>query len=123
VYGTPLSTPDAAAFGGSAKLGAPAPDAPMRARGGGSGFLLERLPGSFEVLHVPNGSRPDAPAGIKLTVIGEDLHDDTGMFAQRFDATPGATYLLRPDQHLCARWRTFDPAKIAAARDRAFGRG
>jgi 3-(3-hydroxy-phenyl)propionate hydroxylase len=122
VYGTPLSTPDAAAFGGSAKLGAPAPDAPMRTRGGGSGFLLERLPGSFEVLHVANGARPAAPAGIKLTVIGEDLHDAAGMFAQRFDATPGATYLLRPDQHLCARWRTFDPAKIAAARDRALGR-
>jgi len=122
VYNTPLSTPDEAPFGGTARLGAPAPDAPLRRRPGSSGFLLERLPGSFEVLHVTDGARPDAPAGTRLTVIGEDLHDDAGTFAQRYDATPGATYLLRPDQHLCARWRRFDAAKIAAARDRALGR-
>jgi 3-(3-hydroxy-phenyl)propionate hydroxylase len=122
VYDTLLSTPDEAAFGGSAKLGAPAPDAPLRRRSG-SGFLLEQLSGSFELLHVADGTRPDPPAGMHLTVIGDDLHDDAGTFAQRYDATPGATYLLRPDQHLCARWRAFEPAKIAAARERALGRG
>ena len=55
-------------------------------------------------------------------MIGDDLIDRTGLFAQRFDATPGATYLLRPDQHLCARWRTFDPRKVEQARARALGR-
>ncbi len=121
VYDSPLSTPDEAAFGGTAKLGAPVPDAPMRRRDGRSGYLLERLAGGFEVLHVPDGARPDVPAEIKLTVIGEDLSDDEGLFAQRFDATPGATYLLRPDQHLCARWRAFDRGKVDAARARALG--
>jgi 3-(3-hydroxy-phenyl)propionate hydroxylase len=123
VYDTPLSTPDGTPFAGAARLGAPVPDAPLRRRGGGSAFLLAQLSGSFEVLHVKDGQRPHAPPGTRLTVIGDDLHDDAGMFAQRFDATPGATYLLRPDQHLCARWRTFEPAKIAAARARALGRG
>ena len=46
------------------------------------------------------------PAGIKLTVIGRDLIDTRGDFAERFDAQPGTGYLLRPDQHICARWRT-----------------
>jgi 3-(3-hydroxy-phenyl)propionate hydroxylase len=123
VYDTPLSTPDETPFAGAARLGAPVPDAPMRRRHGGSGFLLERLAGEFEVLAVRDGARPHAADGVKLTVIGRDLYDDTGTFAQRFDATPGATYLVRPDQHLCARWRSFDVAKIAAARDRALGRG
>ena len=53
IYDTPLSTPDDdAVFAGSARLGAPVPDAPMRARDGTSGFLLERLSGDFELLHV-----------------------------------------------------------------------
>ncbi len=118
VYDTPLSTPDEAAFKGSAKLGAPVPDAVMRTRAGENKFLLEQLSGGFELIHVKNGARPDAPEGIKLTTIGEDLHDAEGMFMQRFDATPGATYLLRPDQHLAARWRNFDAAKVSAARAR-----
>jgi 3-(3-hydroxy-phenyl)propionate hydroxylase len=55
-------------------------------------------------------------------VIGEDFFDESGMFAQRFDATPGATYLVRPDQHLCARWRSFDAAAISRAYRRALQR-
>ena len=122
VYDTPLSTPDEVSFVGSARLGAPIPDAPMRGRDGKPSFLLERLSGDFELLHVGNGARPDVPAGIKLTVVGEDLYDDAGTFARRFDATPGASYLLRPDQHLCARFRIASRDRIAAARDRALGR-
>jgi 3-(3-hydroxy-phenyl)propionate hydroxylase len=121
LYDTPLSTPDAAPFKGSAWLGAPVPDAPLRDRQGASGYLLEHLRGQFEVLHVKNGARPDAPADVKLTVLGEDFLDEAGLFTQRFDATPGATYLLRPDQHLCARWRSYDADRICNARDRALG--
>jgi len=54
--------------------------------------------------------------------IGEDLADPDGVLTQRLDATPGAAYLLRPDQHLCARWRSLDRGKVAAARDRALGK-
>ena len=122
VHATALSSPDEAPFGGSAKLGAPAPDVPMRDRAGTFGFLLERLRGAPELLHVAGGPRPRPPAGVALTVIGEDLIDAAGHFTTRFDATPGATYLLRPDQHLAARWRSFDAAKVGAALDRMFAR-
>jgi 3-(3-hydroxy-phenyl)propionate hydroxylase len=45
-HDSPLSTPDEAPFGGSARLGAPVPDAPMRERGGRDGYLLEQLGGA-----------------------------------------------------------------------------
>jgi 3-(3-hydroxy-phenyl)propionate hydroxylase len=122
VYDSPLSTPDEFPFAGSARLGAPLPDAPMSARDGKQGYLLERLGGGFEVLTVKNGARPDGPEGIRLTVIGEDLIDVTGAFARRFDASPGATYVVRPDQHLAARFRAFDADKVRRAVGRALGR-
>jgi 3-(3-hydroxy-phenyl)propionate hydroxylase len=39
--------------------------------------------------------------------------------AGRYDGQPGTTYLIRPDQHVAARWRDFDPAKIQKALARA----
>jgi 3-(3-hydroxy-phenyl)propionate hydroxylase len=41
--------------------------------------------------------------------------------AQRYDATPDTVYLLRPDQHVVARWRTLDMAQLQAALARALG--
>jgi 3-(3-hydroxy-phenyl)propionate hydroxylase len=120
-YDTPLSTPDREPFGGSARLGAPVPDARLQDSAGEPGFLVESLSGDFELLYMKDGARPAPPAGVKLTVIGEDLIDAQGRFAERFDATPGAVYLLRPDQHLCARMRRFDRARVQAAVARAKG--
>ena len=127
VYDTPLSTPDTAPFAGTAKVGAPLPDAPLLRGDGTATHLLENLRGEFEIIHVKNGDatngqRPGVVDGIALTVIGEDLLDDEGKFTQRFDATPGATYLVRPDQHLSARWRSFDAAALVLARERALQR-
>jgi len=124
VYDTLLSTPDAAPFAGTAKLGAPLPDAPLRRADGAPTHLLDNLRGEFAIIHIKNGAaadgrKPEAIDGVVLTVIGDDLLDEEGKFTQRFDATPGATYLARPDQHLCARWRSFDAAALKHARERA----
>jgi 3-(3-hydroxy-phenyl)propionate hydroxylase len=41
---------------------------------------------------------------------------------RRYDARPGTVYLLRPDQHVSARWRVPSSAQIRAAFDRALGK-
>ncbi len=47
------------------------------------------------------------------------LHDPDGRAWRRFDARPGTTYLLRPDQHVCARFRDFDADALMRAQRRA----
>ena len=127
VYDTPLSTPDADAVrrhGQARRAGARRAAAPRRRRGDASCSKICAANSTSSTSRTATRARPRARAvdGIALTVIGEDLIDDEGMFAQRFDATPGATYLVRPDQHLCARWRSFDAAALLRARERALQR-
>jgi 3-(3-hydroxy-phenyl)propionate hydroxylase len=47
------------------------------------------------------------------------LADTQGLMARRYDAKPGTAYLARPDQHVAARWRAFDPSRVRAAVARA----
>jgi 3-(3-hydroxy-phenyl)propionate hydroxylase len=47
--------------------------------------------------------------------------DAQGLVAKRYNATPGTTYLLRPDQHVVARWRTLSIDQLQAALARAIG--
>jgi 3-(3-hydroxy-phenyl)propionate hydroxylase len=119
LYESPLSTPDVDTWSGPARLGAPLPDAPMRDRDGKPVWLLEALGGEETILHVPNGAPP--PKGHRVLVLGDDLIDEDGLFAQRFGASPGSTYLVRPDQHLAARWRHATPALIESASRRMRG--
>jgi 3-(3-hydroxy-phenyl)propionate hydroxylase len=123
VYDSPLSTPDETNFAGSAMLGAPLPDAPLVRKDGAAVHLVEGLRGGFEIIYVKDGAGDiRLPEGVALTVIGEDYADRQGIFTRRFDATPGATFLVRPDQHLCARWRRFEAAAVSEAHRRALQR-
>ncbi len=74
------------------------------------------------MLHVANGSVPNAVEGADLRIVGGEIIDETGQFHRRFDATPGATHVVRPDQHLAARFRHFEARKVAEAIARAKGR-
>jgi 3-(3-hydroxy-phenyl)propionate hydroxylase len=57
-----------------------------------------------------------------LSIPGMDVIVDTqGLVAKRYDATPGTTYLLRPDQHVVARWRGLNANAVQAALARATG--
>jgi len=76
---------------------------------------LRELSGVRPLLIVPAGAAAaaEAAAGIAL------IEDVDGLLARRYDARPGTCYLLRPDQHVCARWRRFDAAALRQALARA----
>ena len=57
--------------------------------------------------------------GGKPTSGATTIEDVQGLANRRYEARPGTLYLLRPDQHVCARWREFDLPSVRAAIARA----
>ncbi|MEJ8825040.1 FAD-dependent oxidoreductase [Variovorax humicola] len=125
-----LNTPDAEAFNGRMVPGAVASDAPLVRADGSVGWLLERAGGEdFTALVFGMDVKSDraaravaeaaAAAHVPVKTVVVPLDDAHALAAQRYDAEVGTVYLLRPDQHVCARWRQPDAAGIRAALDRA----
>ena len=133
-----LNTPDADRFQGHLHPGAPAADAPVRLPDGRMGWLLRQLGPGFTLLMATSPGADELPPGLEaddlpvalkvLTLVqpgtraGDgSLEDVEGRVATRYDLTPGSAVLLRPDQHVCARWRRPDAQAIRAALRRALG--
>ncbi len=138
---SPLNTPDGEDFAGDMVPGAPLDDAPVDGAEAGRPWLLQALgnrfqllyyvadaaalePATVDALHGLNegaipiepivvAARGAAPAGLRTLI------DVKGRIRERYDLQPGTAYLVRPDQHVAARWRAFDPAKVRAALARA----
>ena len=129
---SPLNTPDSAPFAGCMRPGAPAADAPL-ALDGAPAWLLRQTGNGFTGICFAGSAREAEAAacatGLLRTLVvvpqgqgGPGVFEDSeGLFAARYDAQPGSYYLLRPDQHLCARWRAFDAQAVRAALARASG--
>lgn len=138
-----LNTPDEDDFAGPMVPGAPAADAPVRVDGGEAWFL-PLLGGEFTCVQFGDGGDgPDDMARAMQALAGDAIPVRTVQVAppgsapregpgaravagsellwRRYDARPGTTYLIRPDQHVCARWRRFDAARVRAAVARATG--
>jgi 3-(3-hydroxy-phenyl)propionate hydroxylase len=49
------------------------------------------------------------------------IADEAGNVARKYAAEPGTVYVLRPDRHVCARWRRADAAHVCQALRRAAG--
>jgi 3-(3-hydroxy-phenyl)propionate hydroxylase len=118
---SPLNTPDADAdWPAELCAGAPAADAPLH-RADRPTWLLRELGPEFTLLVF--GPAPPWVASLPLEVlaIDGDLSDPEGCAARRYGARPGSAYLIRPDQHICARWRMPDADGVSAALARAQG--
>ena len=143
--GSPLNTPDEKddVFSCSMIPGAASADAPVKVDGKGAWFLNQIGSGAFTgiyfcgigddvattagqlvaLAHLPIPVRPliviprgGGACGVSDALVVEDVE---GILAHRFDARPGTFYLLRPDQHVCARWRELKIDSISAALGRA----
>ncbi|WP_341684698.1 FAD-dependent oxidoreductase [Limnohabitans sp.] len=133
-----LNTPDADSFAGVMVPGAPMDDAPVQTSGQDS-WLLDHVGNQFGLMLFAN-EMPSAdmlaqlqalaadPVAVRPFIIGpraldvpgvDMLVDAQGWVAKRYDAQPGTAYLLRPDQHVAARWRQLDAARVRQAVARA----
>jgi 3-(3-hydroxy-phenyl)propionate hydroxylase len=134
--GMRLQTPDDGATLGPMVPGAPCADAPVTGVDGRPGWLLEHLGGAFTVLHF--GSKAEQPADLRglgnlrpelrlvhingragAAASGAVLGDPEGVARARYGGAPGVAYLIRPDQHVAARFARFDPEAVGRALRRA----
>ena len=102
--------------------GQPCLDAPVR--NGKAGWLLGNIGGDFAVLSIGDcpgdDARAETVAGMRHVRISADpgaadsLIDTDGFAASRYG--PGLAYLIRPDQHVAARFESIDAGQLDAAR-------
>ena len=134
-------------FDGGVLPGGPCPNLPIAADYASNrpiGFLLDVLGGGFQGLLFAGDEAEVAPATIaalrslarapvpvETFVVSQrsgasrqfkGLVDAEGTTAKAFAAQSGSYYLLRPDQHVAARWRNLDPSQLEPALARALGK-
>ena len=139
---SPLNTADRDHFEGAMVPGASCVDAPVQVAAQPA-WLLQRLGQQFTgVLFCgEQGVDPAAqaaldalrsgPIPLKLVVVTRSgqprgaladiqvVQDIEGLAHARYDAEPGTFYLIRPDQHVCARWRQITVGDVQSALKRA----
>lgn len=131
-----LNTEDRDAFQTAMRPGAAAADAPVLLNGRPIWFLRQLASGAFTLLLFDGPSAPtlmrevqaawEGLAPLQVLLVGNrlldgalTLEDAEGLLARRFDGEADTGYLLRPDQHVCARWRSPDGKAIREAMLRA----
>ena len=121
---SPLSTPDHDRFTTGPRPGAPIPDGPVADVQGKARHLSEALGPDFTLLVfgpvVPECPWPDV-ALVQIDEAKQLLIADGELLEKRFDGKSGTVYLIRPDGHVAARFRTANSAMIERALQRAKG--
>ena len=120
--GLSLNGPDALNGPATNRVGATCSDAPLR-----DGFLLDVVGGVFTVLAINTDPPALAEVGgvtVNTVTLNTQTDDPSGAIAARYlgDA-PCGIYLIRPDQHVAARWARASAADIRSAVDIATGKG
>jgi 3-(3-hydroxy-phenyl)propionate hydroxylase len=131
--GSPLNTVDEDVFSTKQRPGSPCMDAPVIIENEESWFL-NQLGERFVGLYFIDADNPapdqlqqlqDQDIHLDILTVGRDkasIVDKNGLLQKHYDATPGTFYLIRPDQHVAARWRKFDSDKVQKALARVTGK-
>lgn len=117
--GSRLNGADVSGLPARTRPGSPAADCPL-----GNDWLLHKLGGSFVVLGI-NRDVPDNLSAHGLSLRGLILEDDSAspFLKDRYlGSEDSAVYLIRPDQHVAARWTTYNEASVVDALGRAIGK-
>lgn len=119
--GSPLNGPDAVGLPTRTRPGAPAVDAPLA-----DGWLMDRLGDRFQLL-VFDGQAPDNldVDGVAIETLSLDCAaaPDDALRRRYLGEASSAVYLMRPDQHVAARWLAYDENAVRAALRTAVGPG
>jgi len=120
---SPLNSVDALPGGPArSRPGSPCPDAPLD-----SGFLLGQLgavhDAAFQILAI-DADVPDSfsAQGIDCKVLRLTAQGNDALRDRYLGTAPGAVYLIRPDQHVAARWDSWDAVAVTTALGRAMGK-
>jgi len=140
--GSPLAAEDESPWSGGPRPGSAAPNAQV-CRGGVEGFLLDAFRGRFTLLGFLDSPEAlgEAQAGwlkdlrdgeprVESMLVArrdgaselEHCVDAAGDCFARYAARPGDWYLLRPDQHVAARWSQAPLGLLKEKVRRALGR-
>jgi 3-(3-hydroxy-phenyl)propionate hydroxylase len=108
---SPLNDPDDEPAAAAVAPGDNLPDAPL------AGTHLSSLLGPHFTALV-GGTAGGAAAALADCRVPIEVREVSGIAAERLGLRPGTVVLVRPDGHVLARQRTFDPARIRAAVER-----
>ncbi len=116
--GSALNGPDETSLPTRLRPGAPAVDAPLD-----GGWLLDRLGDRFQLLLI-GADGPDglSEGGLEVEILRVDPAKNPELSMRYLGDAPAAIYLLRPDQHIAARWTGWDETATRAAIRRALGK-
>jgi len=131
--GLPGFAADDGSVAGPMVPGSPCADAPLMDVKGEGGWLLEYLGGRptavafvdapAQAAHIERSAQECGIDGLGVLLIApafraggaSSLADRDGFARARYGGAPGVTYLIRPDQHVLARWPRWQPQALRAA--------
>ena len=113
--GSALNGPDDAAMPARSRPGSACPDAPS-----GDGWLLHQFSAGFTLLTLDAEAPETLSAhGLQVPRLALSAKHNTALRARYLGDTSSAVYLIRPDQHVAARWQSYDETQVRAALARA----
>lgn len=115
--GSPLNGADHPIMPARTRPGAPVPDAPLT-----QGWLLNQLGASFTLLTIDTHAPDSITAhGITAHCLHATAKNNNAQKTRFLGDAVSAVYLIRPDQHVAARWESYDEQAVAHAIGKALG--